>query len=34
MGNKRIIMWFIAGWLLALFFPPTRLTAMLKGKSA
>ena len=32
--NKKIVIWFIAGWLLALFFPPTRLTGMLKGKSA
>ena len=32
--NKRMIMVFIAGWLLALFFPPTRLTSMLKGKAS
>ena len=32
--NKKLIMVFVAGWLLGLFFPPTRLTGMLKGKSA
>lgn len=32
--NKKIIIVFLAGWLLALFFPPTRLTGMIKGKSA
>ena len=31
--NKRLIMVFLAGWLLALFFPPTRLTGMLKKSS-
>ena len=32
--NKKLIMWFVAGWLLALFFPPSRVMAMLKGKSS
>lgn len=32
--NKRLIIVFLAGWLLALFFPPTRLTGMLKAKTA
>lgn len=32
--NKKLIMWFLAGWLLALLLPPTRVTAMFKGKSA
>lgn len=30
--NKKLIMWFLAGWLLALILPPTRITGMLKGK--
>lgn len=30
--NKKLIMVFVAGWLLALFVPPTRVTGMLKGK--
>lgn len=29
--NKKIILWFLAGWLLALVIPPTRVTAMFKG---
>lgn len=29
--NKKIILWFLAGWLLALVIPPTRITAMFKG---
>lgn len=32
--NKKLIFVFIGGWLLGLFFPPTRLTGMLRGKSA
>lgn len=32
--NKKMIMVFLAGWLLALLLPPTRVTAMLKGKRA
>jgi len=32
--NKKLIMWFVAGWLLALFFPPSRVMGMIKGKSA
>lgn len=31
MSNKKIILWFLAGWLLALVIPPTRITAMFKG---
>lgn len=31
--NKKLIMWFLAGWLLALFLPPTRVTAMFKKKT-
>lgn len=30
--NKKILLWFLAGWLLALILPPTRVTGMLKGK--
>lgn len=30
--NKKLIIWFVAGWLLALIIPPTRVTGMLKGK--
>lgn len=30
--NKKLIAVFVAGWLLALFLPPTRVTGMLKGK--
>jgi hypothetical protein len=30
-SNKKIILWFLAGWLLALVIPPTRITAMFKG---
>lgn len=32
--SKKIVLWFVAGWLLALFFPPTRLTGFIKGKAA
>lgn len=28
--NKKIVLWFLAGWLLALLVPPTRVTAMFK----
>lgn len=31
--NKKMIFVFLAGWALALIVPPTRVTAMLKGKS-
>ncbi len=31
--NKKIILVFLAGWALALVIPPTRVTAMFKGKS-
>jgi len=29
--NKKIVMVFLAGWLLALILPPTRVAGMLKG---
>lgn len=32
--SKKIILWFIAGWLLGLFVPPTRVTGFLKGKAS
>lgn len=32
--NKRMILVFVAGWLLALFLPPTRLTGMLRGQKS
>jgi hypothetical protein len=32
--NKKIILWFLAGWLLALIVPPTRVTGMLKGRKS
>lgn len=31
--NKKIVLMFLAGWLFGLFFPPTRLTGMLKKSS-
>jgi len=30
--NKKLIMWFLAGWLLAIVIPPQRLISMVKGK--
>lgn len=30
--DKKIILWFVAGWLLSLIFPPTRLLMMISGK--
>lgn len=32
--NKKLIIWFVAGWLLALIIPPTRVTGMIKGKKS
>lgn len=32
--NKKILLWFLAGWLLALIVPPTRVTGMLKGRKS
>lgn len=32
--NKKLVLFFLAGWLLALIIPPTRVTGMLKGKRA
>jgi hypothetical protein len=31
--NKKLVLWFLAGWLLALVIPPTRVTGMFKGRS-
>ena len=30
--NKKVLLWFLAGWALALVLPPTRVTGMFKGK--
>lgn len=30
--NKKLILWFVAGWLLAVVFPPSRVLGMFTGK--
>ena len=30
--NKKVLLWLLAGWALALVIPPTRVTSMIKGK--
>lgn len=32
--NKKMIMVFLAGWLLSLFFSPTHVTGMFKAKTS
>lgn len=29
--NKHIVLWFFAGWMLSLIFPPSALFGMFKG---
>lgn len=29
--KKKMIIWFVAGWLLAIFLPPNRVMGWLKG---
>ena len=30
--NKRLALWFLAGWLLAILLPPSRVIGMFTGK--